>query len=413
MIAHVDLDAFFTSVEQLLDPRLAGKPVVVGGPADARGVVASASYEARARGVYVPMPLTRAYRVCPEAHFLTGRHGEYSKFSKRVFEICRQQSPTFEAASIDEGYFDWKREQWTALHPVSTGRPASRAHPVSTAHPVRMGKSPGRHWPVELAERLRDAVLSQTGLNVSIGIAKNRLVAKIASKCCKPRGVCHIAEGFERAFLRPMPLSVVPGIGQRATAMLEATGLVTFDDVQRLSMSQLESRVGSKWAERLQRLADGEGSKSISLSGPPKSISSENTFATDCRDMHTVRAMLYRCVEKAAWRLRKAGLKAGTLTVKLRTADFKTVERSRSLGFRTDQHQELYGYAQNIWRKLSQGPLSVRLIGVRLSSLDESSNRQLLLHEKENRCNPRSMNQTVDQIRDRFGFEKLVTGGAL
>ncbi len=397
VIAHVDLDAFFTSVEQLLNPKLAGKPVVVGGAANERGVVASASYEARARGVYVPMPLTRAYRVCPEAHFLHGRHGEYSKFSKRVFEICENASPTFQPASIDEGYLDWKKEQWSAIHP-------------HLATP--------RHWPIELATRLRDRVLHNVGLSVSVGLAKNRLVAKIASKYCKPRGICHVAVGSERAFLRPLSLSVVPGIGRHAKEMLAATDLHTFDDVQRLSESELESRVGAKWAERLLRLANGEGSRTISLSGSPKSVSNETTFAEDCRDRQTVQSTLYRMVEKASWRLRKAGLKAGTISVKLRTAEFNTMERSRSLGFRTDQHQEIYGCARQLFHEqmtqrsnaLFKG---VRLIGVRLSNLDTNSNRQLLLHDAPSQWESNDVDRTVDQIRERFGFKKLLTAGAI
>jgi DNA polymerase-4 len=397
VIAHVDLDAFFTSVEQLLDPRLAGQPVVVGGAANERGVVASASYEARARGVYVPMPLTRAYRVCPEAHFLRGRHEEYARFSKRVFEICEHESPTFQAASIDEGYLDWKKEQWSAIHPHQ--------------------KIP-KHWPIEMATRLRDEVMRRVGLSVSIGIAKSRLVAKIASKYCKPRGICHVAAGSERAFLRPLPLSVVPGIGQHAQAMLAATDLHTFDDVQRLSEGELESRVGAKWAERLIRLAGGEGSHTITLSGPPKSVSNETTFAEDCRDLQAVQSTLYRMVEKASWRLRKAGLKAGTVSVKLRTADFKTMDRSRSLGFRTDQHQEIYAYAQELCREqltrrsnaMFKG---VRLIGVRLSNLDTTSNRQLLLHDAPSQWKSNQVDQTVDQIRARFGFKKLLTAGGI
>ncbi|HNO78392.1 MAG TPA: DNA polymerase IV [Phycisphaerae bacterium] len=397
VIAHVDLDAFFTSVEQLLDPRLAGKPVVVGGAANERGVVASASYEARARGVYVPMPLTRAYRVCPEAHFLRGRHDEYSKFSKRVFEICQNESPSFQAASIDEGYLDWTKEQWQALHP-------HEAIP--------------KHWPIEMATRLRDVILRRVGLSVSVGLAKNRLVAKIASKYCKPRGICHVAAGSERAFLRPMQLGVVPGIGQHAQAMLAATDLHTFDDVHQLSAEELEARVGAKWAERLTRLANGEGSRTIALSGPPKSVSNETTFAQDCHDLQEVQAALYRMVEKASWRLRKAGLKAGTISVKLRTADFKTMERSKSLGYRTDQHQEVYACAQALCREqMTQRANAmfkgVRLIGVRLSNLDAASNRQLLLHDEPSEWKTNRVDETVDQIRARFGFKKLLTAGGI
>jgi DNA polymerase-4 len=392
VVAHVDLDAFFTSVEQLLNPRLRGKPVVVGGAANQRGGVASASYEARARGVRVPMPLTRAYRLCPEAHFLPGRHDLYSEYSKRVFAVYEESSPRIEKAGIDEGYLDWTIEQWTARHP-------RRAVPV--------------HWPLDLAERLRTAVLERVGLNVSIGIGANRLIAKIASKYCKPKGLCHIASGSQRAFLRPMPLSVVPGIGPRSAELLAAGGYTLIAHVQDASPVELADRLGEQWADRLRRIANGEGRETLITSAPPKSVSNERTFHIDCSDFEEVRRTLYGLVEKAAWRLRRAGLKAGACGVKLRTADFQTQTRARSLGYRTDCHQELYLVASELLAEMLRRPKSIRLVGVQLSNLDVTSERQLTLFGQEEYAARRRVDQALDAVRERFGFKTITTAGVL
>ncbi len=391
VIAHVDLDAFFASVEQLLDPRLAGQPVVVGGAPNQRGVVASASYEARARGIRVPMPLTRAYRVCPQAHFLHGHYDLYRDYSRRVFDVCRRFSPALEQTGIDEGYLDWRKEQWPARSP---------------------GQGLPLHWPADLAANLRAAVHAEVGLHVTVGLAATRLMAKIAAKYCKPRGICHVAPGAEPAFLRPMPLRVTPGIGARTADLLAVHGLRTFADVQDRSDAKLEARLGLDWAARLRRLAEGRGSDRIELPGAPKSVSNERTFSIDCRDRHEVRRVLYRLTEKAAWRLRRAELKAGTVTVKLRTADFRTHTHSRSFGFRTDCHQELYLAAAELLDRLL-GPEAVRLVGIHLSNLDACSNRQLNLYDGDDYAATRRTEQALDLVRRRFGFGTIMTAGAL
>ena len=392
VIAHMDLDAFFAAVEQLLNPRLAGKPVVVGGAAHQRGVVASASYEARARGVYVPMPLTRAYRVCPEAHFVPGRHDAYGEYSARVFEVCERTAPQIEKASIDEAYLDWRVEQWVADHPACT---------------------PPVHWPLSLAENLRCAVLDEVGLSVSVGVGSNRLIAKIASKYAKPRGICHVAKGAECAFLRPLRLNVIPGVGRRAAEMLEAVSLRTFADVQDLPVSALEASVGDGWAKRLTRWARGEGRSDLVLPGAPKSVSNEHTFERDCQDMQEVDRTLYRLVEKAAWRLRRTGLKTGVCTVKLRTADFHTRTHSRTLPCHTDCHQELYAVARGLLLDLTRRPASIRLVGVNFSNLHMVSERQMLLYEEDQRETARRVDHTLDLVRERFGFKTITTARSL
>jgi len=392
VVAHVDLDAFFASVEQLHNPRLLGQPVVVGGAADQRGVVASASYEARARGIYVPMPLVRAYRLCPDAHFLPGRHEVYRDISRQVFDVVEGFSPCVERASIDEGYLDWTVEQWPMGS--SAGRPP-------------------RHWPLLLAQRLRDAVLGKTGLSVSIGVGANKLIAKIASKYCKPRGICHVACGAERAFLRPLPLRVVPGIGSRMNEVLIANGFERFADVQDARDTLLEARLGKEWSERLRRIADGVASAELAPRTAPKGISHESTFSHDCRDLDAVRRTLYRLVEKAAWRLRRAGLCARTVIVKLRTSDFDTRTRSRALVCASDCHAELYRAAAELFELLAPRRQAVRLVGVQLTHLEPAAGCQLLLFDQDRRIAARRVNRALDTVRARWGFSKIATAGAL
>jgi len=407
VVAHVDLDAFFTSVEQVLDPRLIGQPVVVGGAADQRGVVASASYEARARGVYVPMPLVRAYRACPEAHFLPGRHDVYQDFSRRVFAVIRRFSPCVEVASIDEGYLDWTVDQWRALN--ACGARVGQARPSSESSTVL----PPAHWPLALAEALRSAVLAETGLSVSIGIGRNKLIAKIASKYCKPRGLCHVRAGAERAFLRPMRLSVVPGIGRRAAELLAANGFERFSEIQDAGEALLVRRLGAEWARRLMRIAAGDGSGVLSAREAPKGISNETTFSRDCTDFELVRRTLYRLVEKSAWRLRRAGLVAGTVTVKLRTADFRTRTHARALGYGSDCHAELYRVASELFDAFAPRRQAVRLIGVQLSQLAPARGRQLLLFDGARRATAERVDRALDRVRERWGFRMITTAAGL
>jgi len=397
VIAHVDLDAFFASVEQRDRPRLRGQPVVVGGRPNQRGVVASASYEARARGIYVPMPLTRAYRVCPQAHFVPGRYDAYEQASGQVFEICRRYSPNVLPASIDEGYLDWTQSQWV-------GRMRRR---VAT-----------RHWPIDLAESLRAAVAGETGLSVSIGIGRNRLIAKIASKYCKPRGVCHVAAGFEAALLSPLPLAVVPGIGPRAAAMLDGVGLNRIGQVRELSDAALTERVGAAWAIRLRRMAEGLGGNRTDVDvlpteHHPKSISNERTFATDCHDPQRIRRTLYRLIEKAAWRLRRAELKSATVTIKYRRGDFHTITRSATLSCWTDCHQDINAAAGELLAPLVGRRGGCRLIGVQLTNLRSMSERQLTLYEEGEHQARRRVDRALDLIRRRCGYHGVTTAAAL
>jgi DNA polymerase-4 len=392
VVAHVDLDAFFTSVEQLLNPRLAGQPVVVGGAADQRGVVAAASYEARARGVFVPMPLTRAYRVCPDAHFLPGRHALYGEYSRRVFAIIERECPLVEKASIDEGYLDWTVHQWMALHP---------------------GLAPPVHWPLALADRLRRAILGETGLSVSIGVGANHLVAKIAGKYCKPKGICHIAAGTEAGFLRPMRLGVVPGIGRRAVEVLAGNGFERFADVQDASDATLRARLGRGWADRLRAISRGVGRSQLVFPTEPKSISNERTFARDCRDHAEVRRTLYRLVERAVWRLRRAELCAGTVGVKLRTADFRTRTHERSLGIPSDARREIYLVAARLLDERMPARAALRLVGVRLGHLRPAHQRQLLLFNDAGDVADQRVDEVLDGVRGRFGYDRIGTAAAL
>jgi DNA polymerase-4 len=400
IIAHVDLDAFFASAEQVLNPKLAGKPVIVGGYHTDRSVVASASYQARELGVHVAMPLFRAYRICPQAHFLRGNYHEYARFSKQVFEICRRFSPLVEAAGIDENYLDLTGTARAHLR-QSTGR----------QHTGRGDEYP--NWPIRVGELLRDAVKHETGLNISVGLAANKLIAKISSDFAKPNGLVYVMPGYEQAFLAPLALKVVPGIGRRTAEALGEYNLKTVADLRRIPLEQLVKTFGRAAGRALYRKARGRGSDTIDLPDEPKSISRETTFEQDTTDRNFIRAMLYYLTERACWKLRRLGMSAHTITVKLRYSDFKTDARGKSLGHYSDQDHEFYAAAAALLDKLYTRRITARLVGVQLSNLTSDRQHQMhlwdeLLYEKRTR-----FYAAADRIRERYGFGSAITGRAI
>lgn len=403
IIAHVDLDAFFASVEQVLNPRLASQPVIVGGHHTDRSVVASASYEARALGIHVAMPLFRAYRICPQAHFLRGNFHEYARFSEQVFDICRRFSPLVEPASIDEGYLDLTGTAEANLR---------RAAENETREPAARDHNPD-HWPVRVGELLHDTVRRETGLNISVGLAANKLLAKIGSDFAKPNGLCYVMPGYEAAFLAPLALKVIPGIGRRTAEILTEYNLKTVADLQRIDRNLLVETFGDLAGEALYRKARGQGSTTIDLPGEPKSISRETTFEQDTADRNFIRAILYYLTERACWKLRRIGMKAHTITVKLRYSDFKTDARGRSIGHYSDQDHEFYGTASELLDRLYTRRVTARLVGVQLSNLTTEGHHQMhlwdeLRHEKRTR-----VYSAADRIREKFGFSAVTTGRAV
>ena len=370
-IIHLDLDAFFVAVERLRDPSLIGKPVVVGGNPDGRGVISAASYEARRYGLHSAMPSAKAKKLCPHAIFVHSRHGLYSEYSRKFFRIVSDYTPFIEQTSIDEGYIDV-----TGCEPLH-------------GHPLRA------------AEEIRLRVKRELGLSVSMGIGSNKLIAKIGSDYAKPDGIVYILPGGERAFLAPMAVEKIPGVGPAVLEKLHGYGIRTVGDLSRMGRDGLEKIFG-KHGVSLYNASLGIGSAVFgSTFEQAKSVSREHTFGRDTNDLVFLEATLCRLTEKAAQDIRSKGLKASTVTLKLRYADFKTVTRSHSLSDPTDIDNIIYSAVRGLLAKTYQRRTAVRLIGVSLTRLDEEKQGILLIDERENKME--NLYRSVDKIRGKYG----------
>lgn len=378
---HVDMDAFFVSVEELFDPSLKGKPVVVGGKHDQRGVVSAASYAARKFGVHSAMPLRTAYKLCPQAIFVEGHRGRYSDYSHKVFEILKRFSPQVEMASIDEAYLDVSGTE--------------RLHGP----------------PLEAAHKLHNAVKHATQLNCSIGVASARMVAKVASDQAKPNGVLWIMPGEETNFLAPLDVRKIPGVGKVTEQRLHACGIRKVGDLAKLDTSYLEEHFG-KWGLALAGKSRGEDAggwfdHEVGAGGDPKSISHEQTFSVDTADRTMLDSMLVRLSEMVARRLRDHHLYSRTLQIKLRYSDFSTYTRSHTLDHATQIDTELADAARNLFHKAWSGK-PIRLLGVYAQQL-ESSEGQTSLTEEPRIEGWRKALTAVDKIRERFGDDGIVS----
>ena len=322
-VFHVDMDAFFVSVEELFDPSLKGKAVVVGGRPNERGVVSAASYEARKFGVHSAMPLRTAARLCPHAVFVEGHPGRYRDYSTRVYDVLNHFSPLVEMASIDEAYLDM----------TGTERlygPALRA-----------------------AHALHQAMKAETRLNCSIGIATSRLVAKVASDQAKPNGVLWIIPGREAAFLAPLDVRKIPGVGKVTEKHLHTLSIRKVGDLARLDDAFLEERFG-KWGLALSGKAGGLDAggwfdAEIGAHSDPKSVSHEHTFTEDTSDLQVLEGTLSRLSEMVGRRLREYGLHARTLQLKLRYSDFSTITRAHSVERPTQLDTEIFEQARALF----------------------------------------------------------------
>ena len=380
-ILHVDMDAFFVSVELLDRPELRGKPVVVGGQPDQRGIVSTASYEARKYGIHSAMPLRTAGRLCPHAIFLEPRHQLYSEWSDRVATILGKYSPVVEMASVDEAYVDLAGTE--RLH----GPPLAAADAV-----------------------LRD-ITATTGLPVSAGLAATRLVAKVASDQAKPRGLVWVPAGSEEAFLAPLDVRRIPGIGKVTETALNGLGIETVAQLQAQSRERLEEAFG-RWGTALYRKARGIDSFEFFLDAEPKSISHNQTFGYDTNNSTQLQSMLSHLCQKAAKRLRDAGLHARTVTLTLRFANFKTITRSETLAEPSDLDAVFLAVIRDLFAHSWNGAAMLRLVGVALSSFSAGSG-QLDLLDPGRREKLERLARTTDGLRDRFGFSKVQLGGSL
>jgi len=373
---HLDMDAFFVSVEELFDPSLKGKPVVVGGRPNERGVVSAASYAARKFGVHSALPLRTAYKLCPQAIFVDGHPERYRDYSHKVHGVLQSFSPLVEMASVDEAYLDM------------TGTERLYGPPLRAAH------------------LLHQRMKAETGLNCSIGIAASRLVAKISSDQAKPNGVLWVIPGEEAAFLAPLDVRKVPGVGKVTEKQLNALGIRKVGDLARLEETFLEQRFG-KWGLALagkSRGLDAGGwfDTEIGAEEAPKSISHEHTFSEDTMDLAQIESTLARLCEMVGRRLREHRLHARTVQLKLRYSDFSTFTRAHSIARPTDLDTELFEEIRELFRRNWKTGAAVRLLGVHVSSWSEGDEQLNLIGEEKHQKWSQAL-AAADRLRDKFG----------
>jgi DNA polymerase-4 len=369
------MDAFFVSVEELFDPSLKGKPVVVGGKPNERGVVSAASYAARKFGVHSAMPLRTAYKLCPQAIFVEGHRERYREYSGKVYGVLQGFSPRVEMASIDEAYLNL------------TGTERLHGPPLAAAH------------------KLHEAVKHATNLNCSIGAAQSRLVAKVASDQAKPNGVLWILPGQEAQFLAPLDVRKIPGVGKVTERNLHGCGIRKVGDLAALDESFLEERFG-QWGLALAGKARGRDSggwfdTEVGEDGDPKSISHEHTFSVDTADTAALDAMLVRLSEMVARRLRDHGLWARTVQIKLRYSDFSTFTRARTLDHATQVDVDLSAAARDLFHK-AWNRKTIRLLGVYAQQLEAAEGQGSLLQQDKTEAWRKTL-RAVDKLRDRYG----------
>ena len=374
-ILHVDMDAFFVSVEELADPSLKGKAVVVGADPDGRGVVAAASYEARKFGVHSAMPARTAKKLCPHAIFLRGHRAKYREYSQRIYEVFQQFTPVIEMVSIDEAYLDL-----TGCERLHGGMPAA-------------------------ADRLIRAVKQRTGLNCSVGASTSHLVSKIASDQAKPHGLLYVLPGCEVPFLAPLPVRRMPGIGKVTEPELLSLGLATIGDLQAYGHERLKEKFG-RYGEWLYTKSMGKDVEAYAYEEEPKSISHETTFPEDTADAEKLERMLSYLSQQVAGRLREHRLFARTIGLKLRNHRFKTLTRDTTLDEPTHLDSVIFEHVLRLFSAAWNGKEEIRLIGVRASNL-ESSTFQLGLFNSAKREKLHRALQAADQVRGRYGFDAL------
>jgi DNA polymerase-4 len=382
-IIHVDMDAFYASVECLDDPALRGRPVIVGGLGP-RGVVATASYEARVFGVHSALPMSRAKRLCPQGCFIRPRMARYREKSVEVFSIFRQFTPRVEGLSLDEAFLD-----------VSG---STRLFGSSQA----------------IGKRIKDRIRQETGLTASVGIAHNKFLAKLASDADKPDGLVIVAPGRVNAFLDPMPVSRLWGIGKQTAPKLKAQGILTIGQLRRADLSVIQPVLGKRSAH-FQRLAAGEDEREVTSSGPDKSISHEVTFDTDIADRVQLLAELQRQAEAVSRRLRAQGLMASTVVVKIRDPAFRTVTRSRSMRACSSSTRTLYKMARALFEKWREQHRNtpVRLLGMGVTGIEESGIAEQAAGDRLDKPVEQEIDRVFDLIIERYGESKITHGQAL
>ena len=375
------MDAFFASVEQREHPEYRNQPLIIGG-LSGRGVVSTCSYEARKYGVHSAMPMERAKRLCPQGIFIQGSFPLYKEASQEVFSIFHAFSPVVEPLSIDEAFLDM------------TGM-------------ERLAKSPH-----DYAVRLKTAIREKTQLVASIGIAPNKFLAKIASDLEKPDGLVEVPadEAGIRAFLWPLPVSRIWGVGKKTEARLHLLHVQTVGDLAKLAPLKLRQNFGEKTAQQLRALSLGHDDRPVAPRGPQKSIGREITYPEDLRDNEVIKRQLRHLAEEVGWRLRRAGRKARTITLKCRRGDFHTWTRSKTLDRPTHFDDEIYETAKQLYHDLHPAG-GIRLLGISGSNFDEAE--ELALFGEETDEKKERLYDTVDTLKKRFGKDIISSAAPL
>ena len=377
-ILHVDMDAFYASVEIRDRPELAGRPVIVGGRSG-RGVVLSATYEARAFGVRSAMPMARAARLCPRAVVISPRHGLYGAVSREVMAAFRAITPELEPLALDEAFLD-----------VAGAR-------------RRLGMRPA-----EIGQLIRAQIRGQQGITCSVGVATTKFIAKLASVHCKPDGLLVIPADGVLDFLHPLPVAALWGVGQQTGQVLARLGLRTVADIAQTPISTLERELGRAAAAHLSALATGRDERKVVPGAREKSIGAEETFPADIGDPEVIRRELLRLSGRTARGLRAAGCSARTIVVKLRLASFKTITRSRTLPEPTDVAQQIYRTACELYAAAGlDAGAQLRLVGVRANGLVPASAVMTQLAFGDRPVSWREAERAVDKIAGRFGADTV------
>lgn len=381
-IIHLDMDAFYAAVEVLDDPELKGKPVIVGGSKE-RGVVSSASYEARKFGVHSAQPIATAARLCPQGVFLPVRMWRYQEISQQIFKIFQRFSPLVEPLSLDEAFLD------------VTGS-------------TRLFGTPE-----EIARKIKEQVVEETGLTVSAGVAPSKFVAKIASDMQKPDGLTIVPEGKVEEFLEPLPIEKLWGVGKATRKILAHLGVRTIGDLGLLSSKLLVRKLG-KQGLHLYLLAKGVDEREVEPEREVKSVGHEDTYPIDISDVEEARKQLLSLATRVAKRLRGYGLVGKTVTLKVKYYDFVQITRSITLGEPTDDNRKIFQTCCDLLEKTEVGRRPVRLLGISLSQLSDSDEtKQLALFAVEEPDRRRRLNKALDTISEKFGDKAIVPGTLL
>lgn len=381
IIAHMDMDAFFAAVEQRDRPELKGKPVIIGADpkeGKGRGVVSTCSYEARKFKIHSALPISIAYRRCPHGVYLRGNHQKYRDISKEIFAILRDFTPDIQPVSIDEAFMDFTG----CLGPRGTA--------------------------LDLARNIKNRIKQEVRLTASIGIAPNKMIAKIASDYNKPDGLLQIKPDQKLNFLWPLPIGKIWGVGKHTEQSLHALNIKTIGQLAQTPIEKLSKRFGSHGVH-LHQLANGIDERPVAVDGEIKSVSNEHTFEQDTNDQDEIMDQLLYLSEKVSRRLRKHDLKGKTLTLKIRLKSFQTFSRAESLDHRTNFSDTIYSTVLNLYRVFYRPGMRIRLIGVRVANFEDPYVQDSLFEDPEEKRDEK-LHQACDEIKDKFGERAIRRG---